>query len=150
MSSKRQLDQLLRLRRRLGSLLEESLAEDQLGPTDVETPGAWTPPADVLETSTDYRIEAELPGVLRADLEVRLLGNELELQGIRRPPSGVGHFQRLEGRYGTFRRVVPLEGELDANGVEAKLDGGVLSVRVPKRPGSGRRSIPVDWEVADE
>ncbi|MFQ5525727.1 MAG: Hsp20/alpha crystallin family protein [Thermoanaerobaculia bacterium] len=148
MSSKRQLDQVLRLRRKLGSLLEESLVEDRLDEADVETPGAWTPTADVLETETDFRIEAELPGVLRADLEVKLDGTGLELHGTRRPPGGAGNFHRLEGRYGPFHRIVTLSGELDTDGVEARLEDGVLFVRVPKKK-PDRRSIPVDWEGDD-
>ncbi|MDH4066324.1 MAG: Hsp20/alpha crystallin family protein [Acidobacteriota bacterium] len=148
MNSKRQLDQLRLLRRRLGSFLEESLVAGQLGETSVESPGAWVPSADVLETAADFQVRAELPGVLRQDLDLRLQGARLELQGVRRSPGDAGVFHRLEGRYGRFHRVVQLNGDVDDDGVEASLDGGVLFVRIPKkRPGLGRREIPVGWEA---
>ncbi len=150
MSSKRQLDQLRRLRRRLGSFLDESLVNEALGGANPETPGAWVPPADVLETADDFLITAELPGVLRKDLALRLDGTRLELRGRRRPPAEAGSFHRLEGRYGTFQRLIDLTAEVDEAGIEATLDDGVLAIRIPKkRRGMGRREIPVDWEVDD-
>lgn len=150
MSSNRKLEQLRRLRRRLGSLLDESLVDGALGEANADTPGAWVPPADVLETADAFEIKAELPGVLREDLDLRLDGARLELRGHRRPPGAAGSFHRLEGRYGSFHRVVNLPSEVDGGEIEATLVDGILSVRVPKRHrGMGRREIAVDWEIDD-
>ena len=151
MSSKRQLEGLLELRRRLESLVEESMVDGRLDETRAETPGAWSPNADVLETATHFEVKAEVPGVRREDIELRLDGARLDVHGVRRPPGEEANYHRLEGRYGAFRRVFSLTGEVDGAGVEAKLEGGVLCVRIPKRrTGLERREISVDWQGDDD
>jgi len=113
-----------------------------------DTPGAWVPTVDILETADAYEIRAELPGVLREDLELRIVDAQLEVLGLRRPSSGSGNFYRMEGRYGPFHRILTLGADADENSIEAKLLNGVLSVRVGKKEqGSGRREIEVDWDV---
>lgn len=115
-----------------------------------DTPGAWVPTADVLETTDAYEITAELPGVLREDIELRIVGAKLELLGLRRPPAASGALHRMEGRYGPFHRILALGLDADEEGIEARLDQGVLSVRVSKKTlGAERREIAVDWESGD-
>lgn len=150
MSSKSHLDRLRVLRRQLGSLLDQELVPGQIDAASADTPGAWVPTADVLETAEAYEVTAELPGVLREDIELRIVGAELQLLGLRRPPAESGSFHRMEGRYGPFHRVLALGLDAVADGIEARLEHGVLSVRISKKaPGVKRRRVTVDWEGDD-
>ena len=149
-SSRSHLDRLRALRRQLGLLLDQELVPGRMDAASGDTPGAWRPTVDILETAEAYEIRAELPGVLREDLELRIVDAKLELLGLRRPPAGSGNFHRMEGRYGPFRRVLTLGQEADEEGIAARLAQGVLSVRVEKKgQGSGRREIAVDWGDGD-
>ncbi len=150
MSSKPHLDRLRLLRRQLGSLLDQEIVPGRIDAASADTPGAWLPTADVLETVDAYEVTAELPGVLREDIELRIVGDKLELLGLRRAPVASGSFQRMEGRYGPFHRVLVLGADADEDDIEARLEQGVLSVRVKKKtPGVDRREIAVDWEDGD-
>ena len=149
-SSKPYFERLHLLRRQLGSLLDQELVPGRIDATSADTPGAWAPTADVLETVDAYEISAELPGVLREDIELRLVGAKLELLGLRRSPAAAGSFHRMEGGYGPFHRILLLGPDADERGIEAHLEQGVLSVRVRKKaPGASRREIAVDWERGD-
>lgn len=119
-----------------------------LGEADAGTPGAWSPSADVVETEAGFEIKAEVPGVRREDLELKLSGAKLDLRGVRRPPGDEANYHRLEGRYGAFRRIFVFEGEIDESSVVASLERGILSVRL-ERKGPVRRQVPVDWRVGD-
>ena len=116
MSSKPHLDRLSLLRRQLGSLLDQDLVPGQVDAASGDTPGAWVPIVDILETAEAYEIRAELPGVLREDLELRIVDAKLELLGLRRPPAGSGNFHRMEGRYGPFHRILTLGPDADEEG----------------------------------
>lgn len=149
-STKPHLDRLRLLRRQLGLLLDQEPVPGRIDAASTDTLGAWVPTADVLETTDAYEITAELPGVLREDIELRIVGAKLELLGLRRPPAASGSFHRMEGRYGRFHRILALGLDADEDGIEARLDQGVLSVRVRKKaPRVERREIAVDWEGDD-
>lgn len=147
-TSKAHLERLRLLRRQLGSLLDQELAPGQISEASAETPGAWVPAVDVVETEEAYEIAAELPGVLREDIELRVVDGNLQLRGVRRVPAGWGAFHRMEGRYGPFQRALPLGSDVDEDGIAARLANGVLSVRVAKRGARAAkpREISVNWD----
>lgn len=150
MSSKPYFERLRLLRSQLGSLLDQDLVPGRIDASSVDTPGAWVPTADVLETVDAYEVSAELPGVLREDIELRMVDGRLELLGLRRPPVGAGSFHRMEGSYGPFHRILTLGPDAQESGIEARLEKGVLSVRVGKAvPGVGKREISVKWDGDD-
>lgn len=114
----------------------------RLGP---ERGGAWTPPADVVETDEAYRIVLDVPGLGMDRLRVEVAEGRLLVGGTRgftREPDAVQHV--LERDYGPFIRRFPLPGDADADAVTATLKNGELTILLPKRPGGGKRSITVD------
>ena len=48
---------------------------------------------------------------------------------------------RLERAFGSFQRVIPLPEDVDAERTEARFDKGVLTLRLPKRPGEERSEV---------
>jgi HSP20 family protein len=104
---------------------------------------AWAPPVDIEEEDDAYVIEAELPGVKREDVNIDLVGRELTISGEIKERQRKGVLRRQTRRIGRFEYRVVLPDEVDSEKVQAKLDDGVLSVRVPKAERAQRRRIEV-------
>jgi len=139
------LEELERIQRRVNALFEEALLETGLVPDEerASPPGTWSPPVDVVEAEDAFHLYAELPGLRREDIELRLEERRLILTG-HRPPEEGRSFVRMERSYGPFRRSFELPEAVDPAKVEAKYERGVLSIKVGKRgPASGARRVDV-------
>ena len=90
------------------------------------------PLADLEETDDAYIVEVELPGVKREDINVEVIGRRLTVTGERKERERTGILRRSTRTVGRFEHELLLPGEVDEEGVEATLDEGVLSIRVPK------------------
>lgn len=132
------LDELVRLRDRVHSAVEEALMRSRLPQGAAAPPGSWAPAVDVVETDRAFVLSAELPGVAREDIDLSVDGRRLELSGRRPLPAEDPRFSQMERSYGPFRRAFELPAEIDAGAVQAELALGVLTVTVPKKP-AGRK-----------
>jgi HSP20 family protein len=105
----------------------------------------WTPPVDIQETADSYRIQAELPGLTKDDVQVTLENNVLRLSGERRWEKDVKKesYHRIERTYGSFSRSFALPNQVSSDKVEAKFENGVLSVVVPKAEAAKPRQISI-------
>jgi HSP20 family protein len=111
------------------------------------------PAVNVRETDAAFLIEAELPGLDAADVDISASGMEVVLKGARPEPSavpGTGDgaqqpvtWHRRERGTGGFERRLTLPTAIDAAGVEAALVNGVLTVTCPKAPECRPRKIDV-------
>jgi HSP20 family protein len=109
------------------------------------TAGAWSPALDVREDEEGFTLHVELPGVSPEDIEITLEENVLTITGERRfydESEGEG-FRRIERRFGRFHRAVRLPDRVDGDRVEARSDGGILTVHVPKADEAKPRRIEV-------
>jgi HSP20 family protein len=120
------LAELERLNRQLASYLDSwRQLPDALG-------AGFTPLADLEETPDAYLLEVELPGVRREDVDIEIAGRRLSVRGERKEKERVGILRRRERTVGRFSYEVVLPGDVDEESVEAHLDGGLLTVRLPK------------------
>ena len=103
----------------------------------------FTPLADVEETADAYLVEVEVPGVRREDVDIEVAGRRLWVRGERKEKERVGILRRQERTVGRFSCEVLLPGDVDEDGVEAHLDGGVLTVRLPKPERDRPRRIEI-------
>jgi HSP20 family protein len=127
---------------RMRRILEQTFGEIGLSSLLTEAAG-WAPPVDIEEQDDAYVVEAELPGVKREDVNIDLVGNELSITGEIKEKERKGVLRRRTRRVGRFEYRVTLPDHVDPEAVEAKLDGGVLTVRVPKSERAQRRRIEV-------
>jgi HSP20 family protein len=104
---------------------------------------SWSPMVDIEERDDAYVIEAELPGVKRQDVNIELVGNELAITGEIKERERKGAVRRRTRRTGRFEYRVTLPNQVDAEKIEAGLDQGVLTVRVPKSEREQRRKIEI-------
>lgn len=102
------------------------------------------PPVNVYESTNDYVLTSELPGLDAKDIEISIEGKRVTLRGERRiehPAEASLH--RVERQAGRFRRTLELPSELDAEKAEATHRHGVLMLRVPKAERNQPRKIAV-------
>ncbi len=106
--------------------------------------GGSFPALNIWEDDQNLYAEAELPGLRMEDLEVSVRGNELTIKGQRKNgPDPEGTYHRRERGAGPFGRVLRLPVEIDAARVEASLQAGVLTVKLPKAEAAKPRRIEV-------
>lgn len=105
--------------------------------------GTFTPLADVEETDDAYLVEVEVPGVKKDDIDIQISGRRLSVHGERKEKERVGLLRRRERTVGRFSYEVTLPGDVDDDAVEAHLDEGVLTVRMPKPERERPRRITV-------
>ena len=114
---------------------------------DLPVESACQPPSDVVEGIDAVRVLLEIPGVPAASVQVRVLGNRIEVTGEKIPdfPAGETSFLCLERIFGKFQRAFEVRGSVNLEEVTARMANGILVITVPKiveRRGRERR-IPV-------
>lgn len=94
---------------------------------------AWSPSADIEETDDAWIVKAELPGVKRDDVNIEVNGQELRIFGeLNEDKQREGTLRRRMRRMGSFEYRTTLPAAVDADQIDASLDHGVLTVRLPK------------------
>ncbi|MBW7905058.1 MAG: Hsp20/alpha crystallin family protein [Phycisphaerae bacterium] len=101
------------------------------------------PAVNIYSAGDALLVEAEVPGVRREDLEILTTGNELTIKGRRPGDDENLTFHRRERGVGEFTRVVTLPIDVDADKIEATLQDGVLTLRLPKAESARPRQITV-------
>lgn len=102
------------------------------------------PPVDIFETAAGVTIMADLPGVSKDRLGVRLEGDSLVIDGAASPPE-TGDLELLYGEVLSpfYRRSFTLSRDLDPGKIEASLNNGVLKLTIPKSEQAKPRRIEV-------
>jgi HSP20 family protein len=103
------------------------------------------PPVDVFEDEAGITLLADLPGVSREGLNLRVDGDSLQIEATASIASGP---QNLELVYGeaqvpAYRRRFTLSRELDTARIDAQLKDGVLRLTIPKAEEARPRRIEV-------
>ncbi len=103
------------------------------------------PPLNVWENDQALYVEADLPGLDPAALDVTVTeGNQLTIQGERAAPDINGAvWVRQERPVGRFSRAVTLPALVDADKVEAVYADGVLKLTLPKHEAAKPRKVQV-------
>ena len=105
---------------------------------------ALLPPVDVIEDGTGITLYADMPGVPRDKLHLRVEGEQLTLEGeIELAVTAGVQSTHAEVTLPRYRRAFTLSKELDASRVSAELVHGVLRVRIPKAAHAQPRRIEV-------
>jgi HSP20 family protein len=104
---------------------------------------AFSPTFEVKEREDAFVLQADVPGVKEADLDISINSNVLTVSGSRQAP------ERKEGEtyylyeraYGSFSRSFTLPDEANTEAVDAKLIDGVLTLTIGKKAQSKPRKI---------
>lgn len=109
---------------------------------NTNTNGDFTPPADVFDTESSFIVDVSVPGAKKSDIAVHWDAekSELNITGVVHRAGDEEFLKTLamgERKVGAFERKVRLgsravPAQVDADGITAKLEDGVLRVKVPK------------------
>lgn len=100
---------------------------------------------DIKENEKAYTLTAEIPGVEKGDISLNYDGNDLLSVTVNRSEETKEEkegYLRRERREGSFGREFYLPG-VDAKGISAKYENGILTVELPKS-GDGPRGRSID------
>jgi HSP20 family protein len=100
---------------------------------------------DVQETSVDYWVTANVPGLQATDVKLEVQENQMTLNGsVQAKPEVEGSQYLLRERhFGNFKRVFQFPKALDAAQVTANLADGVLTIQLPKAVEARPKTIEV-------
>ncbi len=106
---------------------------------------AWTPAVDIIEKGDDLVIRAEVPGIDRDAIEVKLEDNTLILSGerVRETEADDTRAYRRERVCGSFVRSFSLPKTVDAKRIAATYKNGVLEIAIPKVEEAKPRKIDI-------
>ena len=92
------------------------------------------PSVEINESNDAFIISADLPGIEKSDIEVKVEENTLILSATRHIDKSDTNekFHYNERRFGTFSRSFKLPTTVKEEKIIAKLDNGVLSIVIPK------------------
>lgn len=101
-------------------------------------------PVDILDEKDAYVIVATLPGLTAEDVDIEIVKNTLDIRGEFKEAEDENiHFLRRERPIGSFRRQFRFSTNMDAGKAEAKLENGMLILRLPKVEEALPKSIKI-------
>jgi len=106
---------------------------------------AFAPAFEVKETNDSFVVNADLPGVTEADLDIAVHQSVLTVSGNRQSEERKEgeNYALYERQFGSFSRGFSLPDSADGDRIEAKLDNGVLTLTIAKKAEVKPRKIAV-------
>ncbi len=123
-------------------MTEQQVAKRQERPEEIQ---ALLPQVDVYENKDGILLVADLPGVSKDKLELRVDNDTLLIEAdiVQDAPENM-EAAYAEVRLSRYRRAFSLSSELDSSRIDAQLRDGVLNLRIPKHPYAQPRRIEVN------
>jgi HSP20 family protein len=118
------------LMRKFTEEMDDMLAKAPVG-TNVKP--AWMPAIEVKEKDGNLLVTAELPGIRKEDVKVRIDGDTLVVEGERKEEKeekSEGFFH-TERSYGKFYRTIVLPAGAKTDLIVAQVNNGILEITVP-------------------
>lgn len=100
---------------------------------------------DLYEEKGEIVAKAELPGLTKEDIEVKITENVLTIKGEKKKEEEVKEkdYYRSERSYGSFMRSLELPREVQAEKIKATFKNGILEVRLPVSEEAKKKEIKV-------
>lgn len=142
----RPFSNLLRLQREMDSLFDEFFERTPVRRELTEFD--WYPSVDISESEDEVKVEVDLPGMKKEDIDVNIDGNLLTIKGERKREEETEEegYYRSERSYGTFQRTFTLPSKIDTEEVKANFKDGVLRLSLPKLEESEGKKIEIEGE----
>ncbi len=105
---------------------------------------ALVPAVDVTENANGITLVADLPGVPKDRLEIKVDADTLIVEAeIALPTPEQMSAQHAEVQVTRYRRLFALSKELDADKIDAEFKDGVLTLHIPKAENAKPRRVTV-------
>ena len=94
----------------------------------------WAPAVDLLERDDSLVLRADLPGLTEDDVQIEVRDDVLTISGERKAEheDRENGYYRVERSFGSFARTLQLPAGVDADGIAAQFENGVLEITIPK------------------
>ena len=122
-------EELERMRNDMARLFDQATGKSY----PATTAGVF-PLVNLTDDKDNYFVRSELPGLNAEELNIAVIGNNLNISGERKIPSEGDNvrYHRREREAGSFSRIIALPGDVEVDNVEAGLVDGILTVTIPK------------------
>lgn len=106
----------------------------------------WAPAVDIKEENDKFVLQADLPGVDPANIDVSTENGVLTIKGEKQTEAKTEKegYKRIERTYGSFYRRFSLPDTADLDAISAVTRNGVLEVTIPKRESVQPKKISVN------
>jgi len=93
-----------------------------------------SPAVDIFEEGDDLVVKAELPGINKENIEVKVTDDYITISGEKKKEEKIEKkdYYRYERSYGSFSRTFRLPVDVQTDKAKAKFENGVLEIRIPK------------------
>jgi len=106
--------------------------------------GRSFPLTNLYDLGDHLEIKAEVPGLGRDDLNIKIQGNYLEISGERKSDAPKGYqAHRVERGTAAFSRSFTLPSDINGEKVEARLLNGILTLTLPKAEAAKPKKITI-------
>jgi len=105
---------------------------------------------DIYEKDRNLIFETELPGMKKADIDIKVEDDRLVISGETKRSEEVKeeHYFRIGRQYGRIQRCFPLPAELvEKNAIKARFEDGILKVTVPLKESIKEKERPIEIKV---
>jgi HSP20 family protein len=102
--------------------------------------------ADLAELDGSYTVKAEIPGVRKEGIDVRVEGNQVTISAeekTEKEEKKDGRILRQERQQGYASRSFTLACPVDEAEAQAKYENGVLSLTLPKKAANSKKRLSV-------
>ena len=111
--------------------LSTFLTPDFLAPTF----SIWAPPVEISETDTEFMLKAELPGMMKKDINIDYEKGVLTISGEKFEEKKEGDNRRyhlVERNFGSFERSFTFPEFIEFEKITAEFNDGILMIHLPK------------------
>ena len=126
------------------TLTERQSGAAQAAAAEAARRPAITPAVDIVENQLGVTLRADLPGVPRENLDVKVHDNTLTIEADTRIDTSADlRVRHAEVRALRYARTFVLSPDLDTSRIDANLRDGVLTLTIPRREETRPRRIDV-------
>jgi HSP20 family protein len=101
--------------------------------------------ADIFEEGNDVVVKAELPGMKKEDIDVKVTENMITISGEKKKEEKVEkkNYYRFERTYGSFKHEYSMPCEVQTDKANAHFKDGILEIRIPKTEEASKKEKKV-------
>lgn len=106
----------------------------------------FEPEVDLVEENDTFIVKADIPGIKKEELDIKVEGRLLTLKGKRKEEKETKekNYYASERFYGAFTRMIELPSDVKADQVKATYKDGVLEIALPKTEGAKAKQVAVE------
>ncbi|MEW6162785.1 MAG: Hsp20/alpha crystallin family protein [Nitrospirota bacterium] len=109
-------------------------------------PEVIVPNVDMYDRKNEIVVMAELPGVEKENIDLKITENDLTIKGEIKREEDVKEedYYSREISYGSFARTIALPTEVDSSKAKATFKNGILEIVLPKKEEAKPKEIKVE------